>query len=187
MAKKILATVFLCETPLNGIKTPMTREYATLMMDTKGRYYLKQRGGKKEWQYNHKLAWKTEFKGKMELLVFYDKNSDIQLNPKEIYSGEEFDRTDLRNLITGQLSAERRLRDRIGLEATNKTVTIIAIIFLVAAIFMVIGLVTEGQDLSNVHVYVQIVNSSYNATGASLGGTISKAAGSIGKAVSGIP
>lgn len=182
MARPLYATIYLCYPPYHGIKTNMDKAVGMFMKNKEGNIYLKERGGKREFQYSGKYAYKVYGKGAVELLCFYDKDSLLQINPKEIMSGEEFSRTDIRNLITGQINAERRLRTRIGLEPSNKTNLILGMMFVIAALLMLISSAMYSNSMSNPHITVQVTDKNYTPTGASIGKLITGAANALGAA-----
>jgi hypothetical protein len=182
MGKKPLqADVFLC-LGINGIHTPMEHIKCVLLKTKENRIYLKELGGKREFAYNNQLVFKASSKNNTtDLLCFYDRDSLLQINPKEIMSGEEFNRTDIKNAISGQISAERRLKARIGAEQMNKVYIGIAVIFLLTGIIMLATMLIFINGITHPVIQVQIVNSSYSAQGANIGQAVANTIGALNK------
>jgi hypothetical protein len=182
MAKKPLqADIYLC-LGVNGINTPMEHTRCVLLKSKEqNKIYLKELHGKREFAYNNQLAFKSSGKGNTtELLCFYDRDSLFQLNPKEIMSGEEFNRTDIKNAISGQISAERRLKQRIGAEQVNKVYLGIAVVFLLTAIIMLATMIMYINGISHPIIQVQIAPNS-TVQGANMGQAIANTIGALGK------
>ena len=164
MAKPLMADLYLCF-GVNGINTPMDHVKARFMKDEKeNKVVLREIGGKGKWNFKSKMAFKPTYKGLTEIMVFYDKDSGLQLDPTEVMKGELFSRPDIKNAISDQITAERRLKTRNGMDVQSKLFTGIAIMILLSAVFIMIGMILFANSLSHVNYTIQIVNSSYKPT-----------------------
>ena len=154
MAKTILAEVYLCMRPYNGILTDIEVRKAKYM-DQEGKgLYLKELKGQKEWSFNAEYAFKIRKEGKQIIQAYYDRESGLQLKPSEIISGEAFSRIDIRNAISSAFDARDKLKQRYNMNRDQKIITSALVVFLIAGLIFIVALVIA----SNVHVTVNVLN-----------------------------
>ena len=180
MAKKLQGTLYLC-LGVNGLNTSMEKVIVTLEKPKGKEQFLKEKGGKRKFAFDEKFFFKAESKGKMGILGFMDRDTLLPLNPREVMTGLEFSRTEIKNAISYQLDAERELRARYKSQSLDTATKVLAIMLIVTGILFVAGGSLWAQAISHpvITTYVQAGPPPNTSKGGGIGAGLSNVANSL--------
>lgn len=176
MAKKLEGTMYLCM-GTNGLKTPMEKMRVKLVQPKGKPEHLKEQGGKRKIAPDMNLFFKAEYKGRTEILGYVDRETLLPLSPKEVMTGPEFSRTEVKNAISYNLDAERELRARYksqGIDSQSKFLLAALIIFIIGltVVTVLYGQALGHPDLQVYYTAGNIPKSNSSGIFATVGNTI---------------